>query len=356
MIEFEELKKIDVSDMFSAIVGFSSYAEEGIEIGAHFPKINIKNINKIVILGMGGSAIGGDLLRSYIHSFSYRNGIDISICRGYVPQNINKNTLVIASSYSGDTEETISAFKVAIKSAGYVIVISTGGTILKLAKRDKFPTIIIPSGLQPRAALALSFFPLLQVLAINQNLFGDEIKNITLNAISETLDLLKKLTKIFSSGSNRNNKAYTLAQKINGKIPVIYSSSDRLDAVNLRFRGQIQENAKSLAFGNLLPEMNHNEINSWQNPVELQNKFVAIFLHDKDDHERVSKRMVITKNIISKSTRSSIDIVSQGNSLIARMFSLILLADWTSYYLALFIGVDPTPVPIIQNLKKKLVD
>jgi len=354
MLSLEELKGIDKSNMFSAIENFSSYAEKGVLIANEFHGFQNNGIKKIVILGMGGSAIGGDLLRSYIHSFPERKGIDISICRGYVPGSIDSKTLVIASSYSGDTEETLTAFKQAIPQAGSLLAITTGGALLKLCKKNKVPVIKIPSGLQPRAALALSFFPLLQVLAINQKLFGDDVKKSCLVGLHETLEMMPKLTQSLNN-FNRNNKALVLAQKICGKIPVIYSASDRLDAINLRFKGQIQENAKNLAFGNLLPEMNHNEINSWQHPTDLQNRFVAIFLHDKDDHVRVEKRLKITQHIISKSASTTIDIVSQGVSLLARMFSLVLLADWTSYYLALLLGVDPTPVPVIQNLKKQLL-
>jgi glucose/mannose-6-phosphate isomerase len=349
----ESLRANDPSDMYSAILNFPRYAREGVELGRNAAPLSRTKARRIVILGMGGSAIGGDLLRSYIQSFPNGGGADIHISRGYVPPPVDGKTTLVASSYSGNTEETLAGYE-ASRGAGQTLVITTGGRLNELADQHRTKKILLPGGLQPRAALAYSFFPLVYNLAVTSELFGPEVREETERGIEEAIALLEKLTKKYSTGPKSGNTAFALAEKINGKVPVIYSAADRFDTVNLRWRGQIQENAKHLAFGNLLPEMNHNEINGWQNPADLVGKFFTLFLRDRDDHPRVATRMDITRKIVGKAAAGTQDIRSQGESLLARMFSLISLGDWTSYYLATINGVDPMPVPIIENLKKQL--
>lgn len=350
----ESLRTHDPSDMYSAILNFPQYAREGVELGDSAPALSKAKARKILILGMGGSAIGGDLFRSYIQGFADNGGIDIHVYRSYTPPAVDGKTTVIASSYSGNTEETLAGYDAVRGSAGQMLVMTTGGRLAELAKGNRNKTIILPSGLQPRAAVAYSFFPLLNLLAVKSELFGPEVRRETERGIEETLALLGKLAKKYSAGPKPGNTAFTIAERINGKVPVIYSGSDKLDTVNLRWRGQIQENAKYLAFGNLLPEMNHNEINGWSHPKEMVGSFLPIFLRDGDDHPRIATRLDITKRIIAKSAGDSLDVRSQGESLLARIFSLIYLGDWVSYYLAVLNGTDPSPVPVIENLKKQL--
>lgn len=353
-MDLQELRKHDPSDMYTAILDFPRHAREGIEIGRNAPSLSKAKARKVVILGMGGSAIGGDLLRSYIHSFPDHGGVDVVISRGYVPPGTDARTTLVASSYSGGTEETLTAYEAARTTAGQVMVITTGGELGNRADANRQKKIVVPGGLQPRAALAYSFFPLLYDLAVKSELFGATVREETERGIEEVIPLLGVLGKKYATGPKRGNTAYSLAEKINGQIPVIYSAADRLDTVNLRWRGQFQENAKHLAFGNLLPEMNHNEINGWQHPKDMLGSFAGIFLHDREDHERVRARLEITRRIIARSAGSTHVVESQGETLLARMFSLIHLGDWTSYYLATLNGTDPTPVPIIENLKQQL--
>lgn len=352
-MDLESLRSHDPSDMYSAILHFPRFAREGVELGKNAPSLNKAKARRILILGMGGSAIGGDLFRSYISSFADNGGVDIHVVRSYVPPHVDGKTTVVASSYSGNTEETIAAYE-ASAGAGQTLVMTTGGRIAELADENRHKKVILPGGLQPRAALPYSFFPLLYTLAVKSELFGAEVKEETERGIEETIALIEKLGKKYGSGPKSSNPAFALAQKLHGNVPVIYSASDRLDTVNIRWRGQIQENAKQLAFGNLLPEMNHNEINGWTHPEDLVGRFVALFLRDRDDHERVAARIDITKKIIAKGAGATQDIRSQGESLLARMFSLIYLGDWVSYYLALLNETDPSPVPVIESLKKQL--
>lgn len=343
----------DPADMYSAIKNFPQQIADAIEIGKGGPKVK-KNAKRVVILGMGGSAIGGDLLRSYISAFKDHGGVDVIVNRDYNPPLVGKNDLLIASSYSGNTEETLSAYNAARKNAGEVLAITTGGKLAKSAKSAPYNTITLPSGLQPRAALGFSFFPLLYTLTVKSQLFGETVKKETEKGIGETIELLTTLSDMCSMGPDNDNAAYMLAKEINGKVPVIYSATERLDTVNLRWRGQIQENAKYLAFGNLIPEMNHNEINGWSHPAKLVEKFVTIYLHDKDDHKQNKKRLAITRDIIGNTSGGTISVEAQGKSALARMFSLIHLGDWVSYYLAAMNGVDPSPVPVIESLKAQL--
>ena len=152
------------------------------------------------------------------------------------------------------------------------------------------------------------------------------------------------------------NPALKIAQYLQGKYPVIYSSTDLLDIVNLRWRGQINENAKSLAFGSLLPEMNHNEILGWQENPELMKKLLIVSLEDKDDHPQIKKRQKITFSLISGLSDMLLEIEGEGESLLERVFDLIHLGDWVSFYLAVLYKVDPTPVEKINYLKSKLTE
>lgn len=343
----------DPADMYSAIRNFPRQIADAIEIGKNGPKVK-KSAKRVVILGMGGSAIGGDLLRSYVSAFGDRNTTDVIVNRDYNAPRVGKSDLLVASSYSGNTEETLSAYNAARKNAGEVLVITTGGSLSRSAKSAGYKMIGLPSGFQPRAALGLSFFPLLYTLAVKSEVFGSDVRQETESGIDETINLLEGLGETYGAGPLENNPAYSLAKEINGKVPVIYSATERLDTVNLRWRGQIQENAKYLAFGNLLPEMNHNEINGWSHPAKLVGKFLAIYLRDRDDHKQNKRRLDITQEIIGTTAGGTISVESQGRSPLARMFSLIHLGDWVSYYLAALNGVDPSPVPVIESLKGQL--
>jgi glucose/mannose-6-phosphate isomerase len=164
-------------------------------------------------------------------------------------------------------------------------------------------------------------------------------------------DFLENRGQLYAKISE-DNHAIQIAEKIYNKIPIIYSSSDVLDIVNLRWRGQIQENSKNLAFGNLLPEMNHNEINSFQNPGDLLSKFTLILLSEKSDNPKITERLNAVEKLLSKRCETILKIESNEEMLLVRLFDLIYLADWVSFYLALLNNEDPTPIPLISELKE----
>ncbi len=338
------MKKNDPSNMKKLILEFPQQVEEAITIGKksniQFPITKIQNI---IITGLGGSAIGGDLLRSYLTD---ECKIPISVNRHYyLPNYVDEKTLVIVSSYSGNTEETIAAYKYAIKKKAKILCITSGGVVKAMAEKYKHPFIQIPGGLPPRAAVGYSFFPLLITIAKLGFVKSKE------KEIQETVHLLQRLSKKYRSNSN---PALALAKKLKDKLPIIYSAADKFDAVNVRWRGQITENAKTLSFGHVFPELNHNEIVGWEVLQTMMKKMHIIILRDREDYKRIQLRMDITKHVIKKFPDGITEIYSEGESLLARIFSLLYLGDWLSYYLAMHNTVDPTPVTKITLLKNEL--
>lgn len=337
----------DTSNMRKLLTEFPEQIEHAVRIGtsARVPYTK-RSIDSIVVNGLGGSAIGGDLLRSYL---AEDLKIPFIVNRHYyLPEFVDARTLVVISSYSGNTEETIAAHLDAVKRKAKVLCISSGGETSMLAKQYRQPLVTIPKGYPPRTALGYSFFPSL-VMFGSMGLIKSREKDIR-----ETVRLLKKKALVYSKLSGKQNLALELAKQLYNKLPVVYSSADRFDVVNTRWRGQIAENGKVLAFGHVLPEMNHNELVGWKVLKRHMQDMAVIFLRDKEDHDRVKLRMEITKSIVGEYASKVIEVQSEGTSLLARIFSVIYLGDWVSFYLAIMNGVDPTPVKVIDYLKNEL--
>lgn len=348
MITEREIRLYDNSNMFGTLSDFSSQIHEAREIGS---KIEIKEeysgVKNIIICGMGGSAIGGDLLRSLVQ---FEIKIPVYVNRNYrLPSFAGKDSLIIASSYSGNTEEILSVYQEASEIGCRIICISSGGKLSLLAQSDGRLLITIPKGYQPRCALAYSFFPLLIVFSKLGFVKSKE------EEIEAVISRIKMRSAKFSS-TNTTNDAYNTALHIQGKIPVIYSSTDLLDIANLRMRGQINENAKSLAYGNLLPEMNHNEIVGWQNNEKLLKNLIVISLSDKDDLPQIKRRREITLELLKSYAGMIVEIEGEGECLMERIFDIVYLGDWVSFYLAILYKTDPTPVEKINYLKSKLTE
>ncbi|MCX5703113.1 MAG: bifunctional phosphoglucose/phosphomannose isomerase, partial [Candidatus Omnitrophica bacterium] len=308
-----------------------------------------KNFNQIVFAGMGGSAIGADFVRSYLY---FEIKIPIQVFREYtLPNYIDSSTLVFVSSYSGNTEETISAYKEAKERGANLIVISSGGLLKECATKDKITFIEIPAGSPPRCALGyLSIVPLCVLARLG--LIKDTRGNI--NSMVELLEELKNKNLNPRIGQ-KDNIAKAIALKLFNKFTVIYSSSVHFDICATRLKGQLAENSKALSSSHLFPEMNHNEIMGWENPEKLFKNFVVVMLRDKGMHPRVAKRMDITRDILKKAgIKSIIEVFSRGEGLLSRIFSLIYIGDFTSYYLAILYGIDPTPVERVTYLKNEL--
>jgi len=347
--DIKKIEKLDNSDMHDLLVSFSKAIQDAHAIGSHMklPPEYKKKYNAIVFTGLGGSAIGADFIKSYLED---EIDIPIIVNRDYtIPAVVNKNVLFITSSYSGNTEETLSAYKLAKKAGVNIVVLSSNGKLMEMAIKDGFPFVRIPGKLPPRAALAYGTIPYLSLFAelglISSR--ADEIKE-AIKVIAEMREELK------ISVTRKRNIAKKIAESLRDKFPIIYGASRHISVVATRWRGQLAENSKTISSSHLLPEMNHNEIVGWENPKALLAKFIVLLLKDKDDHPRVKTRMEITKAIIKKKKAHIIEVTSKGKGLLARLFSLIYIGDWVSFYLAILNGVDPTPVDLITYLKKKL--
>jgi glucose/mannose-6-phosphate isomerase len=267
-----------------------------------------------------------------------------------IPGFVNGNTLAVISSYSGNTEETLSAFKEAREKKCRILCITSGGEVERIANENNIDVLKIPGGLQPRCALGYSFFSLLIALT---KLGLIEDKSSEINA---TIKHLQNLSDSYSKSSAEHNHPIMIAEELKDHLPVIYSSSDVMDAVNLRWQGQISENAEILAYGNYVPEMNHNELVGWNLNKDILSEIVVILLCDRNDHERVKLRMKITTDIYKQLCNSIIAIESDAESRLERIFEITYLGDWMSFYLAIMNEVDPTPVDSINYLKNKLAE
>ncbi|MEJ2054653.1 MAG: bifunctional phosphoglucose/phosphomannose isomerase [Calditrichaceae bacterium] len=311
--------------------------------------INIEagKIQKILYFGMGGSAIAGNLL--YDSLFDQLKA-PIDVVRGYYsPAYCDENTLVIVSSYSGNTEETLSAVKNVMKTKASVLAITSGGELKKIAQSENWSLITIPGGLPPREALGYSFFPLYHTLG-------------RVGLISkyqpESVNIADFVHDIAKRNDHKTSDAHVMAEKlaktIKGKIPIIYSTAPYLNTISRRWQNQFHENSKSMAFANVVPEMNHNEIVGWEQDIDLQKKMIVIFLEDKASHPRIDKRIELTKKIIKKKGAEVVELYTHGRTLLEKIFSLIVLGDWVSYYLAIYYQKDPIAIKNIEYLKGEL--
>lgn len=341
------IQSIDTQNMWSFLEGFPNQWEEAKELTEEIEfTIDTDRVRTICLVGMGGSAIGADLIRAYCYDSC---PFPIQMLRHYeIPGWVDENTLIIGCSYSGNTEETLTALDKARARGAQAIAVTSGGALMLKAAKEGFDYIKIPGGLTPRAALGYNFVPLFRICQHLDIMDEDE------EALEETNQLLNEQNGLFANPED--NEALSLAEKLNDTLPIVYSDATMLEPVNLRWREQFEENAKTLAYGNMLPEMTHNEIVGWERIVHLTGRLSVIMLADEEDNERVKQRMKIVEELIEDQTASLHLFETRGKSRLARMFSLVQLADWTSFYLAMLNSTDPTPVAKIDLLKRKLAE
>jgi len=303
--------------------------------------------SSIIVAGLGGSAIGGDLIRSVLGD-SLR--LPFIVSRDYrLPPFTAPNSILIACSYSGDTEETLSAYDEALRLGCTIVCIASGGLLAKRARQDGKPVVMIPAGMPPRAALGYSSLALLGTMR------GLELVPDMKEAIAESEALLADLAGRYRAEvPSDRNPAKAIAVSLWGKIAAIYGGSGLLDSAAARWRAQIEENAKNLATHHVLPEMNHNEILGWEQPAAALHQVGVVFLRDKGDHPKVQRRFDLSREIVSKGAGVVHEVWSEGESRLARAFSVTYLGDFVSLYLAFLNGVDPTRIDAIDLLKHEL--
>ena len=341
------IEKVDNENMYQSIWEFSDNILDAIELGEKINLINdYKTINKIIVAGMGGSAIGGDVAYALVND---EIKIPFFVLRGYdIPSWVDSSTLIICSSYSGNTEETICILEKGKSRGSQVCSITTGGKIQKLCSEYNYDAVIIPSGLQPRAALAFSFIPILYIL-YKLKIISSNIKSWIISSTELITDNREKYVL-----KDDKNPIWTLANKIYDKIPIIYADSERLNTIAIRLKGQICENSKMLAYHNIFPEMNHNEIVGWENNPKYFTNYFVIWLDDKKINERNKARQKIIFEMLNVLGVNQDIIEVVGNSFKERFLLLIHYADWLSYWCAILHKTDPTPVKKIKILKNKL--
>lgn len=327
-----------VLDMPEQFVRFQDISSEW-----HLPPASPSNI---VVIGMGGSAIGGDLLRACLEGELM---VPMQSCRAYdVPAWVGKGTLAITLSYSGNTEESLAACRNARRRGAGIVAFSVGGKLEEYASADGFPHFRLPPGLQPRAALGFIFLSCLWVLETL------EIVPKKKDEKGETIEILRHLRGLMRPEAPLpGNLAKQIAGNLVGKMPVVYGSYGFKGVVAYRWKCQFNENAKVLASWNVFPEMTHNETSGWGGLAELYQNLCVLFLRDRADPPRIERRVNLAKEIIGK--RADIhEIWACGASPMARMFSLVYLGDLVSVYLAILQEIDPTPIRDIDHIKEEM--
>ncbi len=344
----ETYKLYDPDDMLVHIRNFPQLCEQAWNQaqGFHLPK-DYQTIKKIIILGMGGSAIGGDLISGLVINES---AATIAVCREYIlPHYVDEDTLVIANSYSGMTEETLSAFEQACRTPAKKLAITTGGRLKSLCTNLDIPVFNIDYQSSPRAALPFGFFFLLGLLQ-NIKVIKDRSSEVT-EAIN---DLHAQASRINEKVPFKSNAAKGLARQLNGRLPIIYGAGIT-GAVAQRWKTQINENSKTMAFYEIFSELNHNSIMGYQLPEWI--KLCTVVMLDSDLlHQRIRLRYEITQTLLKQAGIPFQVIKAEGTSQLSHILNLVFLGDYVSYYLAMLNGIDPTHIKSINFLKNTLAE
>ena len=339
-----DIKKIDKNNFINMLKSLPLQIKEIInnEDVINNYTVTMLDFKNILICGMGGSAIGGDMAKSLIEDDIC---IPIYINRDYhVPKWVDSHTLVILSSYSGNTEETLSCYEECTSRNSFNIIMTSGGELLRLGIKKRIPYALIPAGYMPRAALGYSVSIILRIL----HSYGI-IDEKPINALSECIVPLKQQSDEYSIIDCSKNKAINLASKIFNKFNIIYTSK-KMEVLSLRFRAQLAENSKILSTHFIFPEQNHNEIEGFQNLYI--NNINIIWIDDIDNHKKISKRMDATKKLLANINH--IDISFEDTCYFKRQMQLIYFLDWVSFYCAIYNNTNPYSIDLISELKDML--
>ena len=320
------------------IDAFVDHLKESIEIGntTRLSKCE-KKISNVLICGLGGSGIGGSIIANIT---AEEIVVPVVSTKDYsVPNFVNEETLVIASSYSGNTEETLYALRECEKRGAEIAIVTSGGELKRLAQEKNYNHILIPSGHPPRAMFGYSFTQLFFMLN-HYGLISDNFKN----------DFEKAINLLIDNKEGIQEEAKSVAKKLYGNTPVIYSASN-FEGAAIRFRQQINENSKMLCWHHVVPEMNHNELLGWRTNVD---SLAVVYLRNNSDFDRNQIRMKINQVVLEKYTSNITEIWSKGDSLIENTFYHIHLGDWISWYLSEMNNVDAIEIDVIDYLKSEL--
>ena len=320
------------------IEGFIKQLELAFQIGSSAKfVVGGKQIKNVLICGLGGSGIGGAVV---VKAALVEASVPVITCNDYhIPNFVDENTLVIANSYSGNTEETLSAVKKAQARNAQIACVTSGGELKAICEKNNYNHIVIPGGNPPRTCIAFSITEQLFIL-VKYGIFPESI----LTELKSTITLLKE------NDSEMRIEAKAVAKSLVNKLPVIYST-DKFEPVSIRFRQQLNENSKMLCWHNKFPELNHNEIVGW---AEGNTNIAVLIFRNSDDFYRTQERMEFTKTIVGEKGASVTEVYSKGKSFIEKAFYLIYLTDWVSLYIANIKKIDPIEIEVIDALKNHL--
>ena len=346
----EKIATVDRANMLDGLARFPEQIKESLAIAETVERFNFLKVDNVIIAGMGASAISGDIMASL-----FRDKLDVPLIvnRDYdLPKWVNKDTLVVCISYSGNTDETLSSFKIAYQKKCKIICISTGGKLQELAEKRQVPFVKIPSGIQPRAATAYLLFP--SIIFLKK--IG--LLKTTIDAdIEETIEITREFVTMNNKAvPEEMNQAKQIARKIHNTIPQIYGWGI-YTPIAVRWRHQLNENSKIIARTDIVPECNHNDIVGWSQNPDISKQFSCILLRDKEEESiDLTTRLNFMRDLFHNTAGSVLEVQSKGKSQLAKMMYLMCLGDFTSCYLAVLRGVDPSPVDIITELKKRLAE
>lgn len=324
--------------MKELIQNFSGQLLDALSIGKKAGlKLGAGSYHHVVVSGLGGSGIGGSIVQEFVFD---QIRIPFIVNKDYfIPKFVDKNTLFIACSYSGNTEETLQAVSLARKTGATIVCVSSGGELAAEARRFGFHLIEIPSGMPPRSCLGYAFIQLLYILKYARLITG-----------SFESQIQQGIERIKHDSKQINQKASDLAKNLNGKVVAIYSIAGR-EGLAIRFRQQLNENSKILAWSNVIPEMTHNEIVGWR----AKNESVAVVCcYHADDYDRNLQRMKVLKKVVKTYSNQWNDLVIKGSSYWEKAIYFIHLTDWVSFYLSELNGQDAVEVKVIDTLKKAM--
>ncbi|MGI6083181.1 MAG: bifunctional phosphoglucose/phosphomannose isomerase [Limnochordia bacterium] len=343
----EWLKRADPSDMLGLVEALPQQCREAERIARSMPWPRWSDIRQVVVVGMGGSAISAEFLRSVA---SEQGNVPIIVCRNdKLPAWVDKHSLVVAVSYSGNTEETLAAYAAAKQGRARIAVITTGGELATRAVEDGYPVVRIPSGLPPRAAIGYTFVPLL-VMGEQLGFLPDQAESL-----AEATELLEGQRAVYGRMSPASqNPAKSLAAKLVDQVPLVLGTEGRGNVAAYRWKCQCNENSKAAAFWNSFPELTHNEVVGWQQPEDVLRRLHVVLLRDTGDGERNNRRIDITKQIMGQKAEGITEFWAQGDSPVARLLSLVYPGDFVATYLALLYETDPTPITAIDKLKQAI--
>jgi glucose/mannose-6-phosphate isomerase len=346
----EALTKLDSEDVLGAVERFAEQCREAWEIGRGASGLPAGDgIDSVVVLGMGGSGVSGDVTQAVVEP---RLPIPFRTIKSYgpIPGWVGRNTLAFAVSYSGSTEETVAALRDVHDRGARVVTISSGGPLQQMATDLGLAHVAIPTGLQPRASLGYLTLPIIAVLGRIGLIPDAQVE------VDEAVKVLSEMAAACHRDRRIDqNPAKDLARRIHGRVPVIYGGYGIGATAAYRFKCDLNEYGKTPAFWNFLPELDHNEIVGWNRLPDLTSeRFVCILLRDSGDGERVDIRFEITRRLTEKSFAEVIELRSEGTSELARLLSLIFITQLAAIYVGLSYDIDPGPVEVIQRLKSEL--